>query len=163
MTESSHVSALEARLKQQAEEEMQMREQVTKSALTQLSDSCVSFVDHEARIIERRMARALFRAWGRPIAIGLLISLGIFAGSWVLTRYLAVRVQTLIETRDVVMASIEREQARRPELLDQTWGVWLHEAEDGERYVVMPPGTLFDGIAWPDSVQGQLAVLLSRE
>jgi len=40
-----------------------------------------------ARIIERRMARALFGVWGRPVAIGLLISLGIFAGSWGLTRF----------------------------------------------------------------------------
>ena len=31
--------------------------------------------------------------------------------------------------RDAVMASIEREQARHRELLDQTWGVWLHEAQ----------------------------------
>ena len=116
-----------------------------------------------ARIIERRMARALFGAWGRPVAIGLLISLGIFAGSWGLTRFLALRIQTLIGTRDAVTASIEREQARRQELLDQTWGVWLHEADDGERYVVPPPGTLLDGIGWPDSVQGQPAVLLSRE
>ena len=122
-----------------------------------------SFADLEARIIERHMARALFRAWSRPVAVGLLISLGIFAGSWGLTRYLAVRVQTLIETQDAVMATIEREQARRPELLDQTWGVWLYEAEDGERYVVLPPGTLFDSIAWPDRVQGQPAVLLPRE
>ena len=163
MTETSHVSALEARLRKQAEAERQMHKRVTKSALRQLADSCSSFADHEARIIERRMARALFRAWARPVAIGLLISFGIFAGSWGLTRYLAVRIQTLIGTRDAVMASIEREQAQRPELLDQTWGVWLHEAEDGERYVVLPPGTRLDRIGWPDSVQGQPAVLLSRE
>ena len=163
MTESSHLSALEARLRKQAEEEAQMHERVTRSALRQLSDSCASFADHEARIIERRMARALFGAWGRPVAIGLLISLGIFAGSWGLTRFLAFRIQTLIGTRDAVTASIEREQARRQELLDQTWGVWLHEANDGARYVVPPPGTLLDGIGWPDSVQGQPAVLLSRE
>ena len=163
MTETSHVSALEARLKQQAEQDAQMHERVTRSAFATVFDSLKSFADHEARITERHMARALFRAWARPVAVGLLISLGIFAGSWGLTRYLAVRVQTLIETQDVVMATIEREQARRPELLDQTWGVWLHEAEDGERYVVLPPGTLFDSIAWPDRVQGQPAVLLSRE
>ena len=163
MTENSHVSALEARLRKQAEEEAQMHERVTRSALRQLSDSCASFADHEARIIERRMARALFRAWARPVVIGLLISLGIFAGSWGLTRSLAFRIQTLIGTQDAVTASVEREQARYLELLDQTWGVWLHEADDGERYVVLPPRTILDGIAWPDSVQGQLAVRLSRE
>ena len=163
MTESSHVSALEARLRKQAEQEAQMHERVTRSALRQLSDSCSSFADHEARIIEGRLARVLFRAWARPVAIGLLISLGIFAGRLGLMRSLAFRIQTLIGTRGAVPASIEREQARRQERLDQTWGVWLPEADDGERYVVPPPGTMFDGIGWPDSVQGQPAVLLSRE
>ena len=163
MTETSHVSALEARLKQQAEQDAQMHERVTRSAFATVFDSLKSFADHEARIIERRMARALFRAWARPVAIGLLISLGIFAGSWGLTRSLAFRIQTLIGTRDAGMRSIEREQARHREMLDQTWGVWLHEADDGERYVVLPPGTSLDSIGWPDSVQGQPAVLLSRE
>ena len=47
---------------------------------------------------------------------------------------------------------------------DQTWGVWLHEAEDGARYVVLPDGTTIDTInRWPHTVQGQPAVRLSSE
>ena len=69
MTETSHVSALEARLKQQAEQDAQMHERVTRSAFSDSSSTaCSSFADHEARITERRMARALFRAWSRPVA-----------------------------------------------------------------------------------------------
>ena len=41
-------------------------------------------------------------------------------------------------------------------------GVWLHEAEDGARSVVLPKGTPL-GKNWPWKVQGQPALLLSRE
>ena len=44
----------------------------------------------------------------------------------------------------------------------QTWGVWLHEGEEGTRYVVMPRTKVFPE-DWPWTVQGQPAVPLSSE
>ncbi len=43
----------------------------------------------------------------------------------------------------------------------QTWGVWLHEAEDGTRHVVFPKRPF--NADWPWTVQGQPAVPLSSE
>ena len=36
---------------------------------------------------------------------------------------------------------VEREQTRLDQLRAQTWGVWLHEAEDGARSMVLPNET----------------------
>ena len=43
----------------------------------------------------------------------------------------------------------------------QTWGVWLHEAEDGTRHVVFSKRPF--NADWPWTVQGQPAVPLSSE
>ena len=62
------------------------------------------------------------------------------------------------------MSSHRKNAERQQTLLDQTWGVWLHEAEDATRYVVFPDGTTLDiGNRWPYTVQGQPAVRLSIE
>ena len=93
----------------------------------------------------------------------MLIFLSIRIGSWGLTRWYAIQIQNLIESRDALTVQIEQ-QTRLDQLLDQTWGVWLHEAEDGTRYVVLPDGTTIDNInRWPYTVQRQPAVRLSIE
>ena len=106
------------------------------------------------------MSAAALKAWARPIGVGLLIFLGICVGSWGLTRWYATQIQNLIERRDAMRLQVERQQT----LLDQTWGVWLHEAEDGTRYVMLPDGTTLDEVnRWPYTVQGQPAVRLLSE
>ena len=64
--------------------------------------------------------------------------------------------------RAALTRQVEREQTRLDQLREQTWGVWLHEAEDGARSVVLPKGTPL-GKNWAWKVQGQPALLLSRE
>ena len=104
----------------------------------------------------------------------MLIFLSIRIGSWGLTRWYAIQIQNLIESRDALMVQYNErrealtvqieQQTRLDQLLDQTWGVWLHEAEDGTRYVVLPDGTTIDNInRWPYTVQRQPAVRLSIE
>ena len=108
------------------------------------------------------MSAAALKAWARLIVVGLLIFLGICGGSWGLTRWYSNRIQNLIERRDALTRQVEREQTRLDQLLAQTWGVWLHEAEDGAKSVVLPRGTPLDN-GWPYKVQGQSAVPLSSE
>ena len=103
----------------------------------------------------------------------MLIFLSIRVGSWGLTRWYAIQIQNLIESRDALMVQYNErrealtvqieQQTRLDQLLDQTWGVWLHEAEDGTRYVVLPDGTTIDNInRWPYT-ERQPAVRLSIE
>ena len=54
-----------------------------------------------------------------------------------------------------------KEQQRTVERLKETtWGVVLHEGNEGRRFVVLPPGTLEDP---PWTVGGRPAVDLSSE
>ena len=83
-------------------------------------------------------------------------------GSWGLTRWYANNIQNLIQRRAALTRQVEREQTRLDQLRAQTWGVGLHEAEDGARSMVLPNGTPL-GKNWLWKVQGQPALLLSRE
>ena len=161
------MSDLQARLQEKAEQERQQIEAVTQSALKKLSENLNRIVENELYIIEhdikvwsKRLSVAALKAWSRPIGVGLLIFLGIFVGSWGLTQLLSSSVESLIEARTAIRLEIEQEQGTLDQLRAQTWGVWLHEAEDGGRHVVLPKGTFED---WPWTVQGQPAVKLSSE
>ena len=167
MNRTSGVSDLQARLQKTAETERQEVEAIVQGELKKLSGNLRDIVAHALYTIEsdtktwsRRLSAAALKAWARPIVIGLLIFLGICVGSWGLTQWYAIQIQNLIERRDAMRLQVERQQT----LLDQTWGVWMHEAEDGTRYVVFPDGTTLDIVSrWPYTVQGQPAVRLSIE
>ena len=169
MNETSSGSDLKARLQKQAGQEREQIEAVTRSELKKLAENLRQSVEDEMYIIvrdikdhTRRMNAVLWRAWLRSVVVGVCLFLGILAGSWGLTRWYANNIQSLIETRDALTRQIEQEQARLDQLREQTWGVWLHEAEDGARFVVLPRGTPL-GENWPWRVQGQPAFLLSSE
>ena len=57
------------------------------------------------------------------------------------------RMQRLLETQEALRVAIAQEQQTLDHLQAQTWGVWLHEAEDGTRHVVLPTGTF--NAEWP--------------
>ena len=167
MNETSSTSDLQARLQKKVEQDRQQIEAVIQSELKKLSKNLNRIVGNELYIIERdtkvwskRLSAAALKAWSRPIGVGLLIFLGIFVGSWGLTQWLSSSVESHIEARTTIRLEIEQEQRTLEQLRAQTWGVWLHEAEDGERHVVLTQGTFED---WPWTVQGQPAIRLSSE
>ena len=110
----------------------------------------------------RADARAAVARWLRSLGVGLCVCLGIFGGSWGLTQWQSSRVQRLVERQEALRLAIAQEQQTLAQLQAQTWGVWLHEAEDGGRYVVLPQGTL-EVEEWPWTVHGHSAIRLSSE
>ena len=86
--------------------------------------------------------------------------LGILAGSWGLTRWYANQIQSLIETKAVLQVEIKEQRQTVERLKETTWGVVLHEGEQGRKFVVLPKGTL-DSPPW--TVGGRPAVPLSSE
>ena len=145
---TSSVSGLQARLQKRAEPERQQIEAVVQSQLNELSENLKNIVKRELNTIEndtkissKRLSAAALKAWARPIMVGLLLFLGICGGSWGLTRWYSNQIQNLIERRAALTRLVEREQTRLDQLRAQTWGVCLHEAEDGARSVVLPNGT----------------------
>ena len=167
MNETSSMSDLQARLQKKAEQDRQQIESVIQSELKKLSENLNRIVENElyiigrdTKVLRKRLSMAVLKAWAGPIGVGLLIFLGIFVGSWGLTQLLSSSVENHIEARTAIRLEIEQEQRTLDQLRAQTWGVWLHEAEDGGRHVVLPQGTFED---WPWTVQGQPAIRLYSE
>ena len=167
MNETSSMSDLQRRLQKRAEQDRQQIEAVIQSELKKLSENLKRIVENElyiigrdTKVLRKRLSMAVLKAWAGPIGVGLLIFLGIFVGSWGLTQLLSSSVESHIEARTAIRLEIEQEQRTLDQLRAQTWGVWLHEAEDGGRHVVLPQGTFED---WPWTVQGQPAIRLYSE
>ena len=86
------------------------------------------------------MNAALWRPWMRSVAVGVCLFLGICVGSWGLTRWLSNSIENLIETKAVFQVEIEEQRRTVERLKETTWGVVLHEGEEGRRFVVLPQG-----------------------
>lgn len=81
-----------------------------------------------------------FRAWLKPLAIGLSLLLGIFAGSWGLMQWLSYSIQSQLDTRAALSQQIAAQEQALTKIEAKTWGVELHQAQDGARFLILPPG-----------------------
>ena len=167
MNGTSSGSDLQARLQKRAEQDRQEIEALTQSELKKLADNLRQSVQDEMYIIVRDikdhtrwMNAALWRPWLRSVAVGVCLFLGILAGSWGLTRWYANHIQSLIETKAVLEFEIQEARQTVERLKETTWGVVLHEGEEGRRFAVLPAGSIQDP---PWTVGGRPAVPLFSE
>ena len=169
---TSNVNDLRARLQQRAETERQEMDAIAARELRTFGERLRGSANDTLRITAATMTAEiawleglLLRGWLRPLVIGLVVGLGlflgIFGGSWGLMQWQSSRVQRLIETQEALRLAIAQDQQALDQLQAQTWGVWLHEAEDGTRHVVLPAGTF--NAEWPWTVRGLPAVRLLSE
>ena len=149
MNGTSSGSGLQARLQKRAEQDRQEIEALTQSELKKLAKNLRQSVNDEMYIIVRDikdhtrwMNAALWRPWLRSVTVGVCLFLGILAGSWGLTRWYANQIQSLIETRAALEFEIQEARQTIERLKETTWGVVLHEEEQGRKFVVLPKGTL---------------------
>ena len=70
-----------------------------------------------------------------------MLSAGICGGSWAGTHWLWTTIEQQIETLTVLRVDIEDARATLARIEETTWGLELVEIE-GERFVVLPAGTL---------------------
>ena len=106
-----------------------------------------------------RVWRLLLNAWLRPLVVGLTLVLGISGGSWGLMHWLSASIQSRIETLAALNVRIEQARETLAAIEETSWGVTLREI-GGERFVVLPDGTLEDP---PWTVRGRPALKLSSE
>ena len=163
---TSTPSELTERLRQKLETERQEIEETASSELRRLGASLSAVANGALRSIEAdtaasigRMRGLLLRGWLWLIAAGLSLSLGISGGSWATMRWLSASIEDRIQTRAVLNADIEQARETLTHLEETTWTVELLEIE-GERFVVLPAGTLNNPL-W--TVGGRPAVKLSAE
>ena len=166
MERTSTANDLTDRLRTRLETERREIEELTASELKRLGVNSRRVARNALRTIERdteettgRMRELLVKAWQRPLIVGLSLWLGFFGGSWATMRWLGSSIHDRIETLAAANARIEEAHETLAELEADTWGIGLREIE-GERYVVLPFGTLADP-GW--EVRDRPAVKLSRE
>ena len=106
-----------------------------------------------------RVRVLLLNAWLRPLVVGLSLFLAFSGGSWALMHWLSASIQSRIETLATLKVQIEQARETLAEIEETSWGVTLREI-DGERFVVLPDGTLDDP---PWTVRGRPALKLSSE
>ena len=166
---TSNVNDLSARLRRRMEDEDRETTAIAERELRRFGETLNASANDTLRITEAAMAAQvgrmhglLWRGWLRSLVVGLCVFLGIFGGSWGLTQWQSSRVERLVERQEALRLAIAQEQQTLEHLQAQTWGVWLHEAEDGTKYVVLPQGTLAVE-EWPWTVHGHSAVRLSSE
>ena len=165
MERTSSASDLTGRLRKRLETERREIEELTASELERLAENSRRVARNALRTIERdteevtgRMRELVVKAWQRPLIVGLSLWLGFFGGSWATMRWLAGSIHDRIEALTTANARIEEAQETLAELEADTWGIALREIE-GERYVVLPFGTLADP-GW--EVRDRPAVKLSN-
>ena len=166
MERTSTANDLSDRLRKRLESERREIEELTASELKRLAENSRRVARNALSTIERdteeatgRVRELLVKAWLRPLIVALSLWLGFFGGSWATMRWLAVSIQTRIETRAGLNRDIEDARRTLAQLEVDTWGLVFHEIE-GERFVVVPDETLDDP---PWRVDGRPALKLSRE
>ena len=155
-----------ARLRQQWETDRREIEETGTAELRRLGESLSSAARSAQRSIEADMAawtgrtRALLmRAWLLPAAAGLSLFLVMCGGGWGTMRWLSMRIESQLQALAILNVDIEQARQTLAQLQGTTWRVELREI-DGERFVVLPAGSL-ERPPW--TVGGQPAVKLSSE
>ena len=163
---TSNRSDLTSRLQRRLENERAEIEATAARELKVLGENLRDVARNALRTIEAdtaaatgRMRGMLLRAWVRPLVIGLSLSLGICGGSWAAMRLLWTTIEWKVETLAALTVDIEQARRTLAGIEETTWGLELM-AIDGERFVVLPVGTL-DSPPW--TVGGRPALKLSSE
>ncbi len=166
MSRTSNPNDLTARLRSRMAAERRQFEETAASELRRLGANLRAIANDALRTIESdtavtvaRIRVMLLNAWLRPLVVGLSLFLGFSGGSWGLMHWLSAEIQSRIETLAALTVQIDHARETLVEIEGTTWGVTLREI-DGERFVVLPDGTL-DHPPW--TVRGRPALKLSSE
>ena len=157
---------MSARLRQKWETDRREIEKAGAAELRQLGESLGNAARSAQRSIEADMAAwtgrtrtLLMRAWLLPPAVGLSVFLVMCGGIWGTMRWLSTSVENRLKALAILNVDIEQARQTLARLHTTTWRVELREI-DGERFVVLPAGSL-ERPPW--TVGGQPAVKLSSE
>ena len=172
---TTNVNELSAQLRQQTETERRKMDAIAERERRKFGETLSASANEKLRITEavmeaevgriqgqiRGIRELLWRDFRADLVIVVSILLTILGASWGLMQWQSNRAERLLETQETLQLEIAQAQTALDQLQAQTWGVWLHEAEDGTRHVVFPKRPFNED--WPWTVQGQPAVPLSSE
>ena len=154
------------RLQQKWETDRQEIEQTGAAELRRPGESLSTAASSAQRSIEADMAawtgrtRALLmRVWLLTTAAGLSVLVAICGGGWGTMRWLSTSIENRLNALAILNVDIGQARRTLAQLEKTTWSVELREI-DGERFVVLPVGSLEHP---PWTVGGRPAVELSSE
>ena len=145
---TSSQNDLAARLRRKLETDRREIEETATAELQRLGESLSSAARSAQHSIDADMAAwtgrtrvLLTRAWLLPAAAGLSLFLVICGGSWGTMLWLSMRIESQLQTLAILDVDVEQARRTLTQLERTTWRVELREI-DGERFVVLPPGSL---------------------
>ena len=163
---TSSQSDLTSRLQRRLESERIEIETMTARQLKVLGENSRGVASNALRTIEADTAAVvartrgmLLRVWLLPVVAVLSVLLTICGGSWAAMRWLWTIIEWKVETLAALNVDIEQARQTLTMIEETTWGLELMEI-DGERYVVLPAGSLRNP---PWTVGGRPALKLSSE
>ena len=106
-----------------------------------VAQSALSTIEADTTAWTGRVRGMFLRGWMWPLMFGLMLSAGICGGSWAGTRWLWTTIELQVETLTVLRVDIAEARQTLAKLAETTWSVELREI-DGERFVVLPAGSL---------------------
>ena len=106
-----------------------------------VAQSALSTIDADTAAWIGKVRGMFLRGWLWPLMVGLMLSVGICVGSWAGTRWLWTTLEQQIETLAVLRVDIEQARQTLAQLEETTGSVELRDI-DGERFVVLPAGSL---------------------
>ena len=128
-------------------------------SLRGVAQSALSTIEADTAAWIGRVRGTFLRGWLWPLMFGLMLSAGICGGSWAGTRWLWTTIEQQIETLAVLRVDIAQARRTLAQLEETTWSMELREI-DGERFVVLPAGSL-ERPPW--TVRGRPALKLPVE
>ena len=154
------------RLQQKWDTDRREIERTGAEKLRQLGESLSSAASSAQRSIEADMAAwtgrtraVLTRVWLLTTAAGLSVLVAICGGGWGTMRWLSTSIEDRLDARAILNVDIGQARRTLAHLEETMWSVELREI-DGERFVVLPAGSLEHP---PWTVDGRPAVKLSSE
>ena len=124
-----------------------------------VAQSALSTIEADTAAWIGKVRGMVLHGWLWLLMVGLMLSAGICVGSWAGTRWLWTTLEQQIETLAVLRVDIAEARRTLAQLEETTWSVELRDI-DGERFVVLPAGSLEHP---PWTVGGRPAVKLSSE
>ena len=155
-----------ARLRRKWETDRREIEETGAQELRRLGESLSSAASGAQRSIEADLAawtgrtRAMLtRVWLLTTAAGLSVLVAICGGAWGTMRWLSTSIEDQLQALAILNVDIRQARQTLAQLEETTWRVELRDI-DGERFVVLPAGSL-ERPHW--TVGGRPAVKLSSE
>ena len=150
---------LNQRLQQKLDLERQIIQQLTQRSYDKLRKELEAITNTATNTIKKDMERQnlvmtwmLGKFWLAPALVGLSLCLGIFVGSWGLTRYLTSRLTEKQQTLDYLeqqissqVQELRQQQQTLENLKEKTGGITITQTENGTFLTLPPNSTLKKG------------------